>query len=55
MPARIVFNRFVSAISFKPTIATVLSPDVRPQQAGFTEMSSFKMVLSCLDSVAGPK
>lgn len=24
--ARIVFNRFVSAISFKPTVATVLSP-----------------------------
>ena len=26
--ARIVYNRFVSALSFKPTIATVLSPDV---------------------------
>ena len=26
--ARILFNRFHSAISFKPTIATVLSPDV---------------------------
>ncbi len=25
---RIVYNRFVSAISQKPTIATVLSPDV---------------------------
>ncbi len=25
---RLVFNRFVSAIAFKPTIATVLSPDV---------------------------
>ena len=24
---RIIFNRFQSAISFKPTIATVLSPD----------------------------
>jgi len=24
---RIIFNRFSSAISFKPTIATVLSPD----------------------------
>jgi F0F1-type ATP synthase gamma subunit len=28
--ARIIFNRFHSAISFKPTIATVLSPDVSP-------------------------
>ena len=28
---RIVFNRFVSAISYKPTIATVLSAEVRPQ------------------------
>ena len=27
--ARILFNRFHSAISFKPTITTVLSPDVR--------------------------
>ena len=27
--ARVVYNRFVSAISQKPTIATVLSPDVR--------------------------
>ena len=27
--ARIIFNRFVSAIAFKPTISTVLSPDVR--------------------------
>jgi len=26
--ARIVFNRFVSAISFKPTITTVVPPDV---------------------------
>ncbi len=26
--ARIIYNRFVSAISQKPTIATVLSPDV---------------------------
>ena len=26
---RIEYNRFISAISFKPTIATVLSPDVR--------------------------
>ena len=26
--ARIIFNRFTSAISFKPTLATVLSPDV---------------------------
>ena len=26
--ARIVYNRFVSAMSFRPTIATVLSPDV---------------------------
>lgn len=26
---RIVYNRFGSAVSFKPTIATVLSPDVR--------------------------
>lgn len=25
---RIVYNRFGSAVSFKPTIATVLSPDV---------------------------
>ena len=25
---RLVFNRFVSAIAFKPTIATILSPDV---------------------------
>lgn len=25
--ARIIFNRFHSAISFKPTVATVLSPD----------------------------
>ena len=28
--ARIIFNRFQSAISFKPTISTVLSPDVGP-------------------------
>ncbi len=27
--ARILYNRFVSAIAFKPTLATVLSPDVR--------------------------
>lgn len=26
--ARVIYNRFHSAISFKPTIATVLSPDV---------------------------
>ena len=26
--ARIIFNRFQSAIAFKPTIMTVLSPDV---------------------------
>lgn len=26
--ARIIYNRFGSAISFKPTIATILSPDV---------------------------
>ena len=26
--ARIMYNRFVSAITFKPTLATVLSPDV---------------------------
>jgi F0F1-type ATP synthase gamma subunit len=26
--ARILYNRFVSAIAQKPTIATVLSPDV---------------------------
>ena len=27
--ARLIYNRFKSAISYKPTIATVLSPDVR--------------------------
>ena len=27
---RLVYNRFVSAIAFKPTIATILSPDVSP-------------------------
>ncbi len=26
--ARLIYNRFKSAISYKPTIATVLSPDV---------------------------
>lgn len=26
--ARIIFNRFVNSISFKPTIATILAPDV---------------------------
>jgi F0F1-type ATP synthase gamma subunit len=26
--ARIIYNRFKSAIAYKPTIATVLSPDV---------------------------
>jgi hypothetical protein len=26
---RIIYNRFVSAISYKSTIATILSPDVR--------------------------
>ena len=31
--ARLVFNRFVSAISFKPTIATVLSPAALERQA----------------------
>ena len=32
--ARIIFNRFQSAIAFKPTIATVLSPDVRHRLSG---------------------
>ena len=27
--AQIIFNRFKSAIAYKPTITTVLSPDVR--------------------------
>jgi hypothetical protein len=27
---RVIYNKFVSAISYKPTIATVLSPDVSP-------------------------
>ena len=27
--ARIIYNRFQSAIAFKPTIMTILSPDVR--------------------------
>lgn len=27
--ARLIYNRFKSAIAYKPTIATVLSPDVR--------------------------
>lgn len=31
--ARIIFNRFHSAISFKPTIATVLSPDALEKEA----------------------
>jgi F-type H+-transporting ATPase subunit gamma len=31
--ARIVYNRFVSAISQKPTIATVLSPDALEKEA----------------------
>ena len=31
--ARIVYNRFVSAISQKPTIATILSPDALEKQA----------------------
>lgn len=26
--ARVIFNRYHSAISFKPTVSTVLSPDV---------------------------
>lgn len=26
--ARVIYNRFKSAIAYKPTIATVLSPDV---------------------------
>jgi F-type H+-transporting ATPase subunit gamma len=33
---RIIYNRFVSAISFKPTIATILSPDVCPSPAGIS-------------------
>lgn len=34
--ARLVFNRFVSAISYRPTIATILSPDAleRAAEAG---------------------
>jgi F-type H+-transporting ATPase subunit gamma len=31
--ARLVFNRFCSAISFKPTVGTVLSPDTLEKQA----------------------
>lgn len=31
---RILYNRFVSAISQKPTIATVLSPDVSTDNGG---------------------
>ena len=31
---RILFNKFRSAISFKPTIATVLSPDVSDGSQG---------------------
>ena len=31
--ARVLFNRFHSAISFKPTIATVLSPDAIEKEA----------------------
>lgn len=31
--ARIIFNRFHSAISFKPTIATILSPDALEKEA----------------------
>jgi F-type H+-transporting ATPase subunit gamma len=27
--AHLIFNRFKSAIAYKPTLATVLSPDVR--------------------------
>jgi F-type H+-transporting ATPase subunit gamma len=30
---RVIFNRFVSAISYKPTIATVLSPDALEKEA----------------------
>ena len=30
--ARLIYNRFRSAIAYKPTIATVLSPDVRSHQ-----------------------
>jgi len=32
--ARILYNRFVSAIAQKPTIATVLSPDVSTLAGG---------------------
>ena len=31
---RIIYNRFFSAISFKPTIATILSPDVSRRRDG---------------------
>jgi len=33
--ARIIFNRFSSAISLKPTIATVLSPDALEKEVEF--------------------
>lgn len=31
---RVIFNKFQSAISYKPTIATVLSPDVSEPVCG---------------------
>ena len=33
--ARVIYNRFKSAIAYKPTIATVLSPDVSTRPGDF--------------------
>jgi F0F1-type ATP synthase gamma subunit len=35
---RVVYNKFKSAISYKPTIATVLSAEVRPWQCSRLSM-----------------
>lgn len=48
---RIVYNRFGSAVSFKPTIATVLSPDVSPSLSSACLFHGTPAVLVCWNNM----
>lgn len=51
--ARVIYNRFKSAIAYKPTIATVLSPDVRAMPFCGTHWDQATMAFLCSTDMTG--
>lgn len=50
---RLIFNRFNSVVAFVPTVATILSPEVRPSWAAHSSLLQALLRGLCLTASAG--